>query len=223
MSKIPSQRVVIVGIDANARMGLELQSDVLGKWYYAAERTSDNGDRLVDLCEQTGLIIASTFKRNHRRHQLTRQRSTLLTPEEQRKQKMRTLKLQLDYVLARNVPQSDVRKSRAVWDVAFDSDNRPVLLSFKIRFHKRNRGIPLQPKIDMAGLKDDECRTKFRQRVSIHVGVRAKKKLRDADSFTKCIQDAARETLPVLLPRKKFAFAFAETKSTYNTVCVAQR
>ncbi|KAK6734687.1 hypothetical protein RB195_018088 [Necator americanus] len=71
MSKIPSQQVVIVGIDANAKMGLEQQSDVLGKWCYAAERTSDNGDRLGDLCEQTGLIIGSTFKRNHRRHQLT--------------------------------------------------------------------------------------------------------------------------------------------------------
>ncbi|KAK6728136.1 hypothetical protein RB195_005657 [Necator americanus] len=222
MSKIPSQQVVIVGIDANAKMGLEQQSDVLGKWYYPAERTSDNGDRLVDLCVQTGLIIASTFKRNHRRHQLTWQRLTLLTPEEQRKRKMRTLKLQLDYVLARNIPQSDIRKSRAVWDVAFDSDHRPVLLSFKIRFHKRNRGVPLQPKIDMAGLKDDECRRKFRLRVSIHVGVRTRKKLSDADSFTKCIQDATRETLPVLLPRKKFAFASAETKSTYNSVCVAR-
>ncbi|KAK6739650.1 hypothetical protein RB195_008256 [Necator americanus] len=135
---------------------------------------------------------------------------------------MRTLKLQLDYVLARNIPQSDIRKSRAVWDVAFDSDHRPVLLSFKIRFHKRNRGVPLQPKIDMAGLKDDECRRKFRQRVSIHVGVGTRKKLNDADSFTKCIQDAVKETLPVLLPRKKFAFASAETKSTYNSVCVVR-
>ncbi|KAK6734175.1 hypothetical protein RB195_017761 [Necator americanus] len=110
----------------------------------------------------------------------------------------------------------------AVWEVAFDSDHRPVLLSFKIRFHKRNRGVLLQPKIDMAGLKDDECRTKFRQRVSIHVGVQTRKKLSDADSFTKCVQDAARETFPVLLPRKKFAFASAETKSTYNSVCVAR-
>ncbi|KAK6754703.1 hypothetical protein RB195_013595 [Necator americanus] len=42
-----------------------------------------------------------------------------------------------------------------------------------------------------------------------------------ANSFTKCIQDAARETLPVLLQRKKFVFASAETKSTYNFVCVA--
>ncbi|KAK6760649.1 hypothetical protein RB195_021925 [Necator americanus] len=197
MSKIPSQQVVIVGIDANTKMGLEQQSDVLRKWYYPAERTSDNGDRLDDLYEKTGLIIASTFKRNHRRHQLTWQRSTLLTPEER---KMKTLKLQLDYVLARNIPQLDIRKSRAVWDVAFDSDHRPVLLSFKIRFHKRNRGVPLQPKIGMAGLKDEECRTKFRQCVSLHAEVRTRKKLSDADHFTKCIQEAARETFPVLLP-----------------------
>ncbi|KAK6728274.1 hypothetical protein RB195_005736 [Necator americanus] len=58
MSKTPSQQVVIVGIDANAKMGLEQLSDVLGKWYHPTERTSDNG--LVELCEQTGLIIAST-------------------------------------------------------------------------------------------------------------------------------------------------------------------
>ncbi|KAK6761829.1 hypothetical protein RB195_022787 [Necator americanus] len=220
-SKIPSQQEVVVGIDANAKMGLEQQSDVLGKWYYPAEPTSDNDDRLVNLCEQTGHIITSTFKKNHRRHQLVWHGSTFFTPEEQRKRKMRTLKLQLDYLLARNIPQPVIRKSRAVWDVALDSDHRPVLLSFKIRFQRRNRGVPLQPKIDMAGLKDDECRTKFRQRVSIHVGVRTRKKLSDADSFTKNIQDAAGETLPVLLPRKKFSFASAEEKSTYNSVCVA--
>ncbi|KAK6741592.1 hypothetical protein RB195_009452 [Necator americanus] len=129
MSKIPSQQVVFVGIEANAKMGLEQQSDVL--------------PRLRGIID----VMAG-----------------------------------LDYVLARNIPQSDIRKSRVVWDVAFDSDHHPVLLSFKIRSHKRNRGVPLQPKIDMAG--------------------------------------RSRETIPALLPRKKFAFASAETKSTYNSVCV---
>ncbi|KAK6743854.1 hypothetical protein RB195_010886 [Necator americanus] len=123
MSKIASQQVVIVGIDANAKMGLEQQSNVRGKWYYPSERTSDNCDRLVDSCEQTGLIIASTLRRNHRRHQLRWQESTFLTSEERHKRKMNTIKLQLGYVLPRNIPQSDIRKSRAVWDVAFDSDS----------------------------------------------------------------------------------------------------
>ncbi|KAK6761136.1 hypothetical protein RB195_022269 [Necator americanus] len=144
MSKIPRKQVDIVGIDANANMGLEQQSDVLGKWYYPAKRTSDNGERLVDSCEQTDLIISFMFDRNHRRYHIMWQGSINLTPEEQRKRKIKTLKLQLDYVLARDIPRSDIRKSRAVWDVAFDSDHRPVLLSFNTRFHKKNRGVPLQ-------------------------------------------------------------------------------
>ncbi|KAK6762071.1 hypothetical protein RB195_022971 [Necator americanus] len=47
----------------------------------------------------------------------------------------------------------------------------------------------------MDALKAEECRTKFCQHMSIHVPCRTRKKLCDADSFTKRIQDAARETL----------------------------
>ncbi|KAK6754469.1 hypothetical protein RB195_013459 [Necator americanus] len=51
MSKIPSQQVVIevVVINANVKVGLEQQSDVVGKWYYSAEQMTNNGNRLVDL------------------------------------------------------------------------------------------------------------------------------------------------------------------------------
>ncbi|KAK6763307.1 hypothetical protein RB195_023857 [Necator americanus] len=62
MSRIPSQQVIIVGFDGNAKMLLEQQFDVLGKRHYPAERTSDSGNRLVDPCEQADLIIASTFQ-----------------------------------------------------------------------------------------------------------------------------------------------------------------
>ncbi|KAK6734599.1 hypothetical protein RB195_018033 [Necator americanus] len=91
INKIPSQQAVVVGVDANAKMGPKQQSDVLGKWCYPMEQTSDSGNRLTDLCEQTDLIITSTFKRNHRRHQLTWQGTTPSTSEVQRKRKMPTL------------------------------------------------------------------------------------------------------------------------------------
>ncbi|KAK6735519.1 hypothetical protein RB195_018623 [Necator americanus] len=80
-------------------MGLERQSNLPGKWYNPAEHKWDNEER----------------------YHLTWQVSTLLTPEEQRKRKIRTLKLHLDYVVTRNIPQSNIRKSGAVWDVAFDN------------------------------------------------------------------------------------------------------
>ncbi|KAK6732171.1 hypothetical protein RB195_016509 [Necator americanus] len=85
-------------------MGLEQQSDVLGKWCYPAKKTSDSGNRrVVHSCKKTNLIIASTFERNRRRHQFMWRRTTPFTPEEQRKRKTKTLKLQLDYVLTRNI------------------------------------------------------------------------------------------------------------------------
>ncbi|KAK6756170.1 hypothetical protein RB195_014516 [Necator americanus] len=40
------------------------------------------------------------------------------------KWRVRTLKLRLDF-LTRNTPQSGIRRARAIWDVAFDSDHRP--------------------------------------------------------------------------------------------------
>ncbi|KAK6762573.1 hypothetical protein RB195_023338 [Necator americanus] len=43
ISKIPSQQAVIVGTDANTKMGPEQQFNVLGKWFYPMEQTSDNG------------------------------------------------------------------------------------------------------------------------------------------------------------------------------------
>ncbi|KAK6756431.1 hypothetical protein RB195_014692 [Necator americanus] len=49
--------------------------------------------------------------------------------------------------------------------------------------------------------------------------MRTRRKLCDADSSKKCIQDAANETFPVLVPRNKFALAPAETRSTYDFVC----
>ncbi|KAK6735538.1 hypothetical protein RB195_018634 [Necator americanus] len=47
--EIPSQQAVIVEPHASAKLAIEQQSDVLGKWYYPAKQTSENGHRLVDL------------------------------------------------------------------------------------------------------------------------------------------------------------------------------
>ncbi|KAK6730068.1 hypothetical protein RB195_006868 [Necator americanus] len=83
------------------------------------------------------------------------------------------------------------------------------------------RGVQHQPKPNFPGLKDDGCRKKFRQGVSINIGLQTKKRVDDADSFTKCIQDAAKKTLLVSTPKKN-ASASAETRPTFNSACVAR-
>ncbi|KAK6754470.1 hypothetical protein RB195_013460 [Necator americanus] len=100
---------------------------------------------------------------------------------------MLTLKLQLDYVLTRNILVSDICKCRAFRDVTFNADHSPVLLIFIVA-QEELKSFTLT-KLHTVGLKDEECRTKFRQRMPIHVGVRTRRKVCDADSSAKCIQD----------------------------------
>ncbi|KAK6736056.1 hypothetical protein RB195_018997 [Necator americanus] len=86
-------------------------------------------------------------------------------------------------------------------------------------FPRGTEGVPPQPKIDMAGLKR---RTKDAERNSANVclfTMEYRPGRSFADSFTKCMQDAAMQTLPV---RKNFAFRTAETRSKYNSVRVAR-
>ncbi|KAK6746500.1 hypothetical protein RB195_000021 [Necator americanus] len=54
----------------------------------------------------------------------------------------------------------------------------------------------------------------------MNIGLRNKNKVDDTDSSTKCIRDAARKNLSVSLGGR--TFAYAETISTYNSVCVAR-
>ncbi|KAK6740881.1 hypothetical protein RB195_008997 [Necator americanus] len=161
-------------------MELTQQSDVLGKRFCPTEQVSDNCSRLIDLCNQTNPIIASTLRRNQRRHQLTWQKSTPLTPEEQRKCKMSALKFQFDHDLTTNIPLSNIREYRG-------------LLKRRIRFRppasspQLGDGLPglelpgrkswssistkarLERRLD-SYLKDGECRKKFSQQVSINIG-----------------------------------------------------
>ncbi|KAK6734199.1 hypothetical protein RB195_017776 [Necator americanus] len=68
-------------------------------------------------------------------------RATLLTPEERHK---RTLKPQLDYGLARSIPQSDVRKSKADWNVASDSNYLLVVDSVIVIVVSRRKNLRRQ-------------------------------------------------------------------------------
>ncbi|KAK6736019.1 hypothetical protein RB195_018978 [Necator americanus] len=61
-----------------------------------------------------------------------------------------TLKLQPDNIVKKNFPQSDTRKFRAVWNVAFDSDHRPVLQDTVPQEQSRSSS-PTENQEDMPG------------------------------------------------------------------------
>lgn len=216
---------VIVGIDANCSLGQDLQADALGNWFHPVGETSDNGYRLVDFCEATDHVIASTLCYNKRRHQLTWMGPTQLSENTQRDRRMVHLRRQLDFILTRGLPQSALRKCRSVWDVSFDSDHRPVVMTFVIHSDSRKKTAMRirKARIDSTALRDPSTRECFRKRVGVHMGARTKKKLTDADSFATSILKAAKESLPTIRPQGKYSYTSVETRHIYNQMCECRK
>ncbi|KAK6761165.1 hypothetical protein RB195_022289 [Necator americanus] len=131
------------------------------KWYYPAERTSDNGHSLTDLCQQTDLIIASTFK---------------------------GITQQIWGGTGFRVAQVEDEESQTSARLRSDEKHPSVEIS---QYRNTEYGFTRETKEFLFNRKSER-------------------------------QDAARETVPVLLPRKKLDFASAETKSTHNSVCVVR-
>lgn len=52
----------MLGMDANAQSGSEEISPSLGRWFYPAEETNDNGSRLLELAVQYNLCVANTIR-----------------------------------------------------------------------------------------------------------------------------------------------------------------
>ncbi|KAK6767025.1 hypothetical protein RB195_026545 [Necator americanus] len=131
MSKISRQQTVIVGNDANT--SVEEQSDVLGIWYYLTKRTTS--------CKWKPSGSSFHADELHHYNNVRDESSTLsvyvadtttLTPEEQRKWNMSTFKLQLRLGSNKGHPFVRHPKIGALWDIAFNSDHRPILLSSKL-------------------------------------------------------------------------------------------
>ncbi|KAK6727860.1 hypothetical protein RB195_005498 [Necator americanus] len=134
---------------------------------------------------------------------------------------VRTLKVQLDYILMNNIRQSDIRTSKAVWDVAFDC-GRPVRLSFKIRFYNRNREAPLQPNIEMAGVKERRMHNGIPLICTYSCWSAGLEEAQRCGFFQKMHPGRCKRSLLVLLPLEKFAFASTE-QNPHVTLYVRNR
>ncbi|KAK6728717.1 hypothetical protein RB195_006014 [Necator americanus] len=78
----------------------------------------------------------------------------LLSREEQRKRKISILKIQLDYILARNIPQSDIRKSSAVWDV--DTAGTIVCVALSSGDFNQEKCLTRKPRRQLQQDRDNE-------------------------------------------------------------------
>ncbi|CAF1118890.1 unnamed protein product [Didymodactylos carnosus] len=119
IKSIPKHNVKLVLADMNARIGRDMSSRTIGSSLYH-DKTNDNGERLIELCETCDMReIQSKFR--HRQGRLWTWRHTSGQTA------------QLDHILVNSKWRNSIRNCRAYNTMNVDSDHRVVCYKFKLR------------------------------------------------------------------------------------------
>lgn len=225
IKKTPPSDDLIIGTDTNCQLGPEASSEEsVGKWYYRMEETNDNGHRWLALLEENRLIFATTFRRPKNRNSiLTWQGVTPLSEEEQKKRRMKSLRGQLDHFVIRKREIGNIVKSQSIPRAVFNSDHVPVVLTLRSSWRRKPNKKP-DPRPDYSLLAtDDLVRISYVRAVANGMGVRTRKKLKDAESWTETVQKAIQKWIPEVKRGKKKEYISDKSRRLYTEVLTLRR
>ena len=123
--------IVVSAGDFNAQIGSidANERHVAGTHAYGADRT-DNGERLIHFCSDTGMFLASTnFSHPNR------QRATWRPPVPGQRWK------QLDHIAIYQRWRGSISNCRSIWNTHVDSDHAMVLADFSLRFGGKRKHV----------------------------------------------------------------------------------
>ena len=125
--------IVVLAGDLNAQVGrLGLEESHLGGQWRLHGRRSDNGDRLLQLCADHNLFLASTnFRHNHRRSATWRPPS------------VNQAWTQIDHIAVSSRWRGCIEDCRSFWSTCLDSDHALVCARFVLRFGGVNKRHPV--------------------------------------------------------------------------------
>lgn len=123
--KIPRKHSIILLGDFNAQMGREKKfKDIIGN-YPAHRRTNRNGERLVQLCKSTGLIMKSTAFKH-----LPRKQKTWTSPNPSLGE------FQIDHVAISRKSSKEIQNVKVIRNAKIDSDH--YLSKVKVKLQPKN-------------------------------------------------------------------------------------
>ncbi|KAH7700624.1 reverse transcriptase [Aphelenchoides avenae] len=216
LRSIPRSHLVLIGTDANAQFGASECSPSLGRWYFPAVETSDNGTRILSLAEEHDLMLASTLKRNRLRERVTHDNVERISRELKRRLRADHHVSQLDYILIRTKWATDVVKGGSIPNTPFDSDHRPVRVQIRLRYKP--------PK--QCWQKRTLIRQRYQSEVLIQLEPTERRRAIAAPTLsdiTKAMVAARNSTVPEVRPQKKKALLSAQAEHLAAQLAVAKR
>jgi hypothetical protein len=122
ISKIGTSREIIIMGDMNSRVGKKDQDKIVGR--YGEDTINDNGNRLINICNQNNLRIMNGFFQHRDIHKYTWSQHT------------KNLRSIIDYVITKQNKRIKIQDTRACRGATCGSDHH--LVKAKILFPSRN-------------------------------------------------------------------------------------
>ncbi|KAH7691384.1 endonuclease-reverse transcriptase, partial [Aphelenchoides avenae] len=224
LNTVPRSHLIIIGTDANAQFGADESSPALGRWYYPAEETNDNGERLLTLAEEYDLCLANTTRRTNRSQRVSWCSGARMSAESKIARRSGQLMSLIDYVLISSRWAPMVEKAGCVQRSVFPSDHRPVTMRMKLRYvAPKNARCK---RYDMQRLTTDAAtKERYQREVLDRLYPPAERRdvLVTAETFTAAVVGARDAHVPELRAEKRKPLISAEAERLVTQLADSRR
>ena len=136
LERLPKGNLTIVQGDFNAKVGKEEVPSVAGK--YGLGNRNENGDRLVEFCQEYKMVIANTHFKHH-----PRRLYTWISPGDR-------CRNQIDYSLIASRWKSSIRNIKTVPGADCGSDHQMLYFRLRLKLAVQTKREPRPPRIETA-------------------------------------------------------------------------
>ena len=183
LDKTPRHDVLLMLGDFNARVGNNNtnRERVMGR--HGIGEITDNGERLVGICEENNLIIGGTLFQHKNIHKLT-----WTSPDGQSQN-------QIDHIVINSKWRRSLQDVRVMRQADVGSDHNLLVAKIALKLRKTKMGGKRKQRFDVEQLKDTATKNKFKIALRNKFNILQDTTAMSIDTFNEAMTEAAKETI----------------------------
>ncbi|KAK3548507.1 hypothetical protein QTP70_013356 [Hemibagrus guttatus] len=183
LEDIPGHDVLLLMGDFNARVGSNNldRERIMGR--HGEGECTENGERLIDLCEENNLVIGGTLFQHKTIHKLT-----WTSPDGKTRS-------QIDHIIINGKWRRSLQDVRVMRHADAGSDHNLVVAKLTLKLRKAKIGDKRSQRFDVAKLKEPTAKKEFSISLKNRFAILQDDAALTIDSFNKALKEAAEETI----------------------------